>query len=158
MKTTCKRLYCTLMSVIAVIVLNAETVATIGELRYSLSGAYASVYGVAPGSTASKIVIPSTITYEGLNYTVNEISWSAFNYNYAPYVEDVILPNTIKTIGAGAFSGSKIIKMIIPESVTSFGTSVFENCDKLRTLIYLGETPPSSWTKTSFTYVPDKTA
>lgn len=195
---------------------NAETIVTVDGLRYSLSGLYASVSGVANGNTARIIVVPPTITYEGLVYTVNKIGASCFcNYyedsrgyrwvctngsqsetNLLPsgmsqseafcnsYVKTVILPHTIQSIGAYAFSNTNIVKVtlkegitqigvdswdrgrtfsyskiqtiIIPSSTQAFGSNAFSACDMLGTIIYLGATPPSRWTATSLTYVPNK--
>ena len=98
------------------------------------------------------------------------------------YVKKVILPYTIQSIGAYAFSNPNIVKValkegitqiggdywnrtfcnskiqtiIIPSTVKALGTDVFQNCNMLHTIIYLGATPPSGWTATSLTYVPNK--
>jgi len=182
MKQLKKRFLSTLMSVMTIICVNASTIVTVNGLQYSLSGAYASVYRVASDNTETSITVPSTIVYEGLSYTINSIGSHAFCDSYSDYVSEIILPNTIrvieghafsnshitnvnlkegiKTIGFSAFKGSSINKMIIPASVTSFryeNCCPFENCNILRTLIYLSQTPPQYWTATSYTYVPNKT-
>ena len=179
MKQKTKRTLLMLMSVMTIFA-HAATIVTVNGLRYSLSGVYASVYGIAEGNTSESIIIPATITYEGLEYSVNNISSSAFDswYGNNRYVKEIILPSTIKTIGqeafnnpnitkvtlqegittigSNAFSASKITELIIPSTVTSFGSDVFNNCDQLRTLIYLCVKAPSNWTATSQTYVPSK--
>lgn len=101
MKQISKRASLMLISLLTIWYANAETIVTVDGLQYSLSGAYASVYGVDKGNNTEKINVPATIVYEGLTYTVNEISKEAF-YN-AKYVKEVELPNTIRTIGPGAF-------------------------------------------------------
>lgn len=174
-----------LVCLMAIASVNAETNVTIDGLRYSLSGAYASVREVAEGNTSEKIVVPATIMYEGLTYTVNEVGNNAFRYSKAyitnnKYVTEIVLPNTIIRIGENvfansnitsvklsegivrigrkAFSGSSITSIIIPASVTDMliGDGTFYDCNKLRTIIYLNSTPPSGWTATSNTYVPSK--
>lgn len=186
-KQKTKRALLMLMSVMSMYFAHANTTVTVGGLQYNLSGAYASVSGVASGNTENKITVPETITYKGLVYTVNEISGGAFSYfnNHYPnnkYVTEIILPNTIekigdafrnpnikkvslqegiKTIAHWAFQLSQITELIIPSTVTTFGDdqySAVEKCDKLRTLIYLRANPPSYWTATSQTYVPSKKA
>jgi hypothetical protein len=192
MKQRTKRALLMLMSVMSLAFANAETIVTVGGLSYSLNGAYASVYYVASGNTSETITVPATFTYEGLMYTVNDICSHAFYWatSYSTsyrehvtrnqYVKHVILPNTIKTIGAYAFSNSNItkvelqegveeiendafsysaiIEIVIPTSTKRFwrNNHPFSNCNKLRTIYYLGSTPPSNWVSTSHTYVPNK--
>lgn len=172
------------MSLMLIWCANAETIVTVDGLRYSLSGSYASVYRVATENTSETINIPSSISYEGLNYIVNEIRDDAFrdgdggaNTYHCKYVKHVILPNTIeeiggfsfvnvniksiilqegvKHIGDNAFSQSSITTMIIPKSVVSIHRA-FSGCNQLRLLIYLSDYPPYNWTATSQTYVPSK--
>ena len=55
----------------------------IDGLTYELTGVSAKVVHVASGNTQSTIRIPSTIIYNGLNYTVNEIGEKCFvNFYY----------------------------------------------------------------------------
>ena len=182
MKQNLKRALWMLVYLMAMVSVNAATVVTVDGLQYSLNGAYASVrYPAQAGSNTSKsIIVPATISYEGLTYTVNDISSNAFILypGNNQYVQEVILPNTIKTIGTrafsnshianvklsegvesietDAFSGSSITSIVIPSSVISMDFYVFSGCNKLRTIVYLSATPPTEWTATSFTYVPNK--
>lgn len=166
----------------------------IDGLRYSLNGMYASVSGIAGENNAEKINIPASITYEGLEYTVTEIADNAFCWwgesstnaytdSRNRYVKYVVLPNTIKRIGVGAFSNvsikevklseglktigsgafrrSSITSITIPASVTSMMDSPYEfetfyQCSMLRTIMYLSAELPKYWTATSITYVPSK--
>ena len=51
-------------------------------------------------------------------------------------LSSVFIPNTVKSIGAGAFhSNKKLTSIIIPDSVTRIGTSAFFNCIKLESVI-----------------------
>lgn len=158
----------------------------VGDLFYDISGSTASVTtsDVIPNDcrttypskyTKDIYVIPSHITYEGLEYEVTEIGKWAFagfrNDLYAqPKVEGatgstaqaIILPPTIKRIGESAFANcTNLVKMIIPASVESIYTGyynsqgAFFNTPLLRELIYLSMTPPSGWHATSKTYVPN---
>lgn len=199
MKQLKKRVLFTLMNVMTVLGLNAETIVTVDNLQYSLSGSYAAVYGVAV--TSEEIIIPSTITYEGMDYKVTSIAsgaFATFGYLYCGYdeqrkggnsaVKKVIIPNSVTSIGFAAFDGSNLEDIYIPEGVTTIdgsafrrtklksiiipktviqissyssnyrggSCSVFDGCDYLRTIYYLGEIPPTDWTATSLTYVPNK--
>lgn len=148
----------------------AQTIVDIDGLYYNLSGTTAAVtYVNKTGSsiyTNESYIIPSTITYEGLDYTVDKIGDYAFapmygndiNYGRASSIASVIiLPNTIKTIGKYAFYNcEKLTHMIIPSSVQSMGSDCFTGCNTLRNIIYLRPTAPTNWVATSLTYVPDK--
>lgn len=216
MKQLKKRALFTLMSLMTLICVKAATVITIDGLQYSLSGAYASVYGIASGNTNRTISIPSQIVYNGNTYVVDELRPACFCNYYedssgkryyvtdgkseegAPYnkytkagtgfdkqayynsrVREIILPNTITSIGDYAFSNrnlttiklnegvkiigesafsltSKITSIIIPSTVESMGYYCFSGCSLLRNIIYLSSSAPQHWTATSFTYVPNK--
>ena len=147
----------------------AQTIVNIEGLYYSLSGTTASVTYVNTTSsiyTNDSYIIPSTISYGGLDYTVDKIG----DYAFAPmrgndiYYDGesstasiIILPNTIKSIGKYAFFKCKnLIQIIIPSSVQSIGSNSFIGCNTLRRIIYLRPTAPTNWVATDLTYVPDK--
>ena len=196
MKQLTKRVIFLLVSMMTIASLNAETIVTVDGIKYSLNGAYASVYGVSIGR--EEVIIPNEISYEGYSYKVNSVLNGAFacsyyddaTYNQHPgygdkNVKKLVLPNTIESIGDGAFYGASIkeielqdgiitighaafrylpiVSIVIPKTVKSFRQayqydqySNFEGCNYLRTIVYLGETPPSGWTATSTTYVSNK--
>ena len=59
-------------------------------------------------------------------YTVVAIDEQAFRGSAVTQIE---LPNTIKTIGLGAFhNASQLSSIEIPASVTEIGPSAFEGC------------------------------
>ena len=78
------------------------------------------------------LTIPSTITYQNQEYTVVGIGSYAFQYryNYTRYV----LPNTVTTIGTGAFMGSIIESIAFSDNLTTIGASAFEGCEHLTML------------------------
>ena len=52
------------------------------------------------------------------------------------YNDSIILPETVKEIGANAFTScSRLQKINIPEGVTKIGSSAFANCAKLKQLV-----------------------
>lgn len=192
MRQDYKRILFALMCVITLLSVKAQTIVTVDGLQFSLSGDYASVYRVASGNTATKIIVPATIIHEGIQYTVNKVSNNAFkwsyigSYSYNSYVKEIVLPNTIRSIGreafrnnhitkvslqeglrsigAYAFAESSITELIIPNSVetvyydSSFedGENPFTDCKKLETLIYLSSEAPIGWGAVLHTFVPDK--
>lgn len=151
------------------------TVVTIDGMKYDIKGIKAAVisrYGYDGdylnynfNYTGSSYIVPDQISYNGNTYVVDKVAYNAFRGYYADYrdskqITNIVLPNTINTIGYGAFEGTGISKMIIPASVILFENSdrnnAFRGCDLLTTLIYLPTVAPQNWTATSCTYVPDK--
>jgi hypothetical protein len=83
------------------------------------------------------IIVPSTVTFNGQIYIVNAIGGRAFDGTWDRYLE-VTLPNSIKTIGYGAFAGSGITSITIPDSVISIGEQAFYGCNNL-TIVTMGK-------------------
>ena len=175
-----KRLYITFL---ALLLANASTVVTAQTiirvefegLSYDLnqSNREASVADVR-NSNYDKYVIPDVIKRSpaGLEeevYTVTSIDpgafWAGIGYDGMPrgtLASSIVLPNTIKSIGSGAFSYSRnLTQMVIPSSVETMSTDGFEpeshfkECNSLQALIYLPSKAPSFWEASANTYVPD---
>ncbi|MGN0818499.1 MAG: leucine-rich repeat domain-containing protein, partial [Candidatus Coproplasma sp.] len=63
----------------------------------------------------------------------DEISPYAFYYN--SYITEVNLPETLMSIGSSAFNGcSSLESLVVPDSVTSIGQSAFRSCNSLKSL------------------------
>ena len=74
------------------------------------------------------VVIPATVTYNGVTYNVTSIGDYAFSES--SYLNSVTIPNGVTRIGDIAFSGCKRLNFIgIPESVTSIGAYAFDGCN-----------------------------
>ncbi len=88
------------------------------------------------------LVIPST--YKGL--PVTEIGDGAFDSDKNPAmlnVKSVTIPNSVTSIGSGAFSGrSSLTSIEIPNSVTSIGSGAFSFCTSL-TSVTIGDSVTS---------------
>ena len=69
---------------------------------------------------------------------VREISSTAFLDNRT--LEEVVLPDSVETIGFKAFCESDIKKVIIPASVKELPEKAFYNCRQLDTVVFLGDT------------------
>lgn len=83
-------------------------------------------YGSLVGNSYSgSVIIPSYISYGGINFSVSRIGQLAF-YNCNSLIS-VIIPNSVTIIGEDAFFGcTSLTSVIIPNSVTSIGQSAFE--------------------------------
>jgi hypothetical protein len=81
------------------------------------------------------VSIPSTI--DGL--PVTSIGEDAFTFSS---LTSVIIPNSVTSIGYGAFSASAgLTSVLIPESVTSIGERAFSACGSLNALIVDADNP-----------------
>lgn len=86
------------------------------------------------------VIIPSSVTYNGVTYLVTEIGYSAFRS--CDGISSVTIPNTVACIDAEAFYGcSGLTNISIPSSVTSIGNNAFYSCTSLS-----GVTIPNSVT------------
>ena len=78
MKNQMKRMLLTLICVITMLSVNAQTVVTVDGLDYSLTGTSASVICVADGNHENTITVPSEIIYNGLSYEVTSLGTGCF--------------------------------------------------------------------------------
>ena len=53
----------------------------------------------------------------------------------------ITIPASVTSIGDEAFAGSGLRSITIPSSVTSIGEGAFKDCDKLTTVVFLGNAP-----------------
>ena len=98
-----------------------------GTLHYYISNGTATVYGYDWSAHPTNIVIPSTVTYEGISYSVTSIGDSAF-YECSS-LTTVTIPNSVTYIGDRAFrSCSSLTSVTIGNSVTSIGDYAFAFC------------------------------
>ncbi len=86
-----------------------------------------------PNKYKGTVIIPSTVTHEGEEYTVTKIADNAF-YDCGNLIS-VTIPNSLKSIGYNAFSYSKGLTTInIPNSVSSIGDDAFKGCSGLTSI------------------------
>lgn len=92
---------------------------------------------VIAGNYSADVVIPPSVTYEEVTYTVESIAKSAFANSG---LTSVFIPATITTIGNGAFAGCKnLISMQVEEGNPNYDSR--DNCNAIintasNTLIY----------------------
>ena len=78
------------------------------------------------------IVIPETVLYMNRTRKVTSIGNSAFYYEG---VTSVTIPNSVTTIGDGAFHYChNLISVVLPDSITSIGKYAFEECSQLSSI------------------------
>ena len=87
-----------------------------------------------PDMYSGKVVIPKTVTYEGMKCNVTSIGSCAFWG--CSGLTSVTIPNSVTSIGEAAFSGcTSLTSVTIPTSVTSIGKSAFYWCTGLTSVI-----------------------
>ena len=84
-----------------------------------------------PDGYEGDIVIPSTITYpaEGEEWSVTSIGEQAFLG--CEEMTSIAIPNSVTSIGGGAFVSCGLTSIVIPNSVTSIGEQAFYGCTDL---------------------------
>ena len=88
---------------------------------------------VIANSYSGDIVIPSTFTYDNVEYSVTTIGNSAFKS--CKSLTSLTIPNTVTSIENAAFYGcTSLTSVEIGNSVTSIGTSAFSNCSGLTSI------------------------
>ena len=76
----------------------------------------------ASGSYSGSVVIPSSVTFGGVEFSVTNIGERAFQYCE---LTSVTIPNSVTSIASRAFEGCNLTSLTIPNSVTSIGTWAF---------------------------------
>lgn len=83
---------------------------------------------------SGKVIIPASVTYKDIVYTV--VSIGARAMNYCNSLEEVTLPESITSIDESAFAECSALRNVtIPNSVTSIGGSAFSCCKSLSQII-----------------------
>lgn len=111
-----------------------------GTLTISGTGAMADYMYDADSSDCPwhnvRFCIKNVVIEEG----VTHIGSYAFGFNIN--MSDISIPNSVKTIGNGAFLGTNLTSISLPEGVTTIGAFAFQCCTNLRII-----TIPASVTK-----------
>ena len=82
-------------------------------------------------TTSTKYYIPSTL--RSVTVTGGDILYGAF-YGCS-MIESIVIPDDVTSIGSSAFSGcSSLTSITIPDSITSIGSSVFSGCSSLTSI------------------------
>ncbi len=84
-------------------------------------------------SYAGNIVIPQSVSYNGVTYRVTSIDMWAFLY--CDRLMSVTIPNSVTSIGNEAFKQcDRLMSVTIPNSVTSIGSGAFWFCEGLTSI------------------------
>ena len=109
---------------------------TIDGIAYNLNadGLTVEVTSISSEYYTDEVVIPPSVTYNDMTYSVISIGSSAFSD--CSGLTSIEIPNSVISIGYGAFRGCfSLTSVTIPNSVTSIGSSAFSGCTGLTNLI-----------------------
>ena len=109
----------------------------IGDLYYNLddTNQTAEVATSDRSAIGEIIIIPSSVTYNSVSYSVTSIGDWAFDY--CATLTSITIPNSVTSIGEEAFSDCHCLKSVtIPNSVTSIGDWAFSFCYCLTSPLY----------------------
>ncbi|MBO7183987.1 MAG: leucine-rich repeat protein [Bacteroidales bacterium] len=69
----------------------------------------------------------------------NPLYYANHLYLNGNLITELLIPNSVTSIGAFAFSGcSSLTSITIPDSITSLGSGAFQNCDNLTSITFEG--------------------
>ena len=103
----------------------------VGGIHYNITSSTDKTVAVTYGSTdysnanycRGNVVIPESVTYNGITYRVTSIGSYAFIH--CSYTTSVTIPNSVTSIGEHAFYDCALTSITIPSSVTSIGSYAF---------------------------------
>ena len=126
----------------------------INGLYYNLDSNAQTAEVTSGGSYAGTIVIPSSFTYKGIEYSVTSIGKKAFDN--CSDLTSITFPNSVTSIGDYAFTYcSGLSSITIPSSVTYLGKAAFGSCNNLTSIWIYAETPPSTASLSPFPKISD---
>ena len=136
-----KKLILLLFTVLLPLLASAQTKVEIDGIWYNLVSKVRQAEVTFKGCDYSEyyeeysdsITIPTTVTYEGVDYSVTSIGDYAFYNNNSLTI--VTIPKGVTSIGYMAFQACFNLTTInIPESMTSIGSDAFHDCQSLTTI------------------------
>lgn len=95
--------------------------------------------------------IPPTVTHDGTTYTVTAIGTSAFRDCVTNWECEIIVPNTVTTVGNYAFYNCHVFYVELGKGVTSIGNYAFQGgTENYMGIIYCRSATPPTITSNTF--------
>ena len=125
-----KKLFTFLLSIVASVGAMLSQNVQIGDLYYDLNDFDQTASVVGSSKTSGDLIIPASVTYNDVEYTVLSIEDGAFE-EYSS-LTSVTIGNSVTVIGYRSFWGCTGLTSIeIPNSVTWIGSAAFQECRSL---------------------------
>ena len=105
----------------------------VGDFRYTITDTTNHIVAIAAANTdiAGDIVLPSSVEFDGVKYTVGLIGGENV-FRSCGEITSVVIPNTVKTISGSAFKWcSKLVSVTLPDSITKIPNQCFNQCYNL---------------------------
>ena len=124
----------TLFSMLLLFTMTAMAQTLVDGIYYNLNGSD-NTAGVTSGTEYSgDIVIPASISVDGVDYSVTAIGVDAFKY--CSGLTSIEMPNSVTSIESASFAYCTSLDSIyIPSQVSEIGSWVFAHCDSLSIII-----------------------
>lgn len=92
-----------------------------------------------PSVYKGKVVVPSSVTYKGVKYTVVEIGKKAFCFGEK--LTAVTIPPTVRSLRMCAFGLTSLTSLHIPASVVKIEPGFLQNSSKMKTITVAANNP-----------------
>ena len=125
-----KQTLLSLLMMLLPLMVNAEVVEIDGIYYNLITKGNVAEVTQNPNKYTGNVVIPSSVVYNDVTYSVTSIGMNAFGGCIG--LTTITIPNSVTSIGSGAFSGcSSLTSVTIPNSVTSIEQEAFCVCSGL---------------------------
>ena len=129
-----KQTIISLLMLLLPLIANAEAVEIDGIYYNLINKAKQAEVTENPNKYTGNVVIPSSVVFNGVTYSVTSIGDKVFWYCHD--LTSVTIPNSVTSIGKYAFYRcSGLTSVTIPNSITSIGNSAFSDCHSLTSVI-----------------------
>ncbi len=106
------------------------TEVTEGELTYKLNENDRTATLTKAADSVTNVVVPSTVSYKGVAYSITEIGQDAF-YN-ATNLESISFPDTVTELWDGFWNCKKLSTVKLPTNIKEIKGSTFHDCISLK--------------------------
>lgn len=120
----------------------AEEAIEVGNFSYIFNSSKKTAEVYSSKLTSGKVVIPASVDYNSVTYTVTSIGKRAFMYEEK--ITGFTFPDKLETIGEQAFAGCKqLSELDFPASLKEIGSSAFQGDDKVQKVTCRAIEPPT---------------
>lgn len=126
--------YCRVLSIILGLMLSNSTFAydfEINGFNYTITSPTTATLEQIDSVTA-EVIIPATVTFEGHELTVTALGSGLIPYSEKLVIRKAVLPETIETIGFGAFLYCESLQYVnLPKNLQIIESEAFSQCHQL---------------------------